>query len=169
MASPVESMSSSLETNALPDECKDRWKDLVAVHDLHFGYESVLDNGKSETRSDVLSQWGDESGYLQGHPLVLKHPGTLDPLIYANASYTAHIDGVSSAESDSILACVYALIHQPQFQVHIRWRPHTVVLWDNLSTQHCAVGDHFPRRRVMHRVTIAENRRAPYEPLPAGK
>ena len=79
MASPVESMSSSLETNALPDECKDRWKDLVAVHDLHFGYESVLDNGKSETRSDVLSQWGDESGYLQGHPLVLKHPGTLDP------------------------------------------------------------------------------------------
>ena len=59
---------------------------------------------------------------------------------------------------------IYALINRPEFQVRIRWEPGTVVVWDNYATQHYATGDHYPARRVMNRVTIAENRRAPYVP-----
>ncbi len=32
-------------------------------------------------------------------------------------------------------------------------------MWDNWATQHYAIGDHYPARRVMHRVTVADDAR----------
>lgn len=151
--------------DALSPELKARIKDIFAVHDLHVGYASNLGNGKSDTRRDVLSEWGSNQGYQKHHPVVLEHPGSGRPLIYANASYTSHLHGIDATESQAILATIYTLIQQPRFQVRLHWTPGTIALWDNLSTQHLAIGDHFPMRRVMHRVTIAENRRAPYRPI----
>ena len=45
-----------------------------------------------------------------------------------------------------------------RFQMRVRWQPGTVVVYDNLATQHHAVGDHFPAVREMNRVTIGECR-----------
>ncbi len=38
------------------------------------------------------------------------------------------------------------------------WAPGTVVIWDNLASQHHAVGDHYPAVRAMDRVTIGSCR-----------
>jgi len=49
------------------------------------------------------------------------------------------------------------LLHQasiPEYQMRLRLAADTVVFWDNRSTQHYAVQDYFPQRRVMHRATI---------------
>jgi len=43
---------------------------------------------------------------------------------------------------------------QPQFVVRWRWKPGSVAFWDNRNTQHFAVNDYLPHRRVMHRATI---------------
>ncbi len=32
-------------------------------------------------------------------------------------------------------------------------------MWDNWATQHYAIGDHYRARRVMHRVTVADDAR----------
>ena len=151
--------------DALPKATRARIEGLFAVHDMQRGYASIVDNGKSDTRGDVLSEWGANAGYQQFHRLAFEHPATHRKLIYANGSYTSHINAIDAAESDAILAEIYALISQPKFQLRVRWTPDTVVLWDNWATQHYAVGDHFPNRRVMHRVTIAQNYRSPYGPV----
>jgi len=70
-------------------------------------------------------------------------------------------------ESRDVLAQIYALIDKPDYQVRAKWRPGTVVMWDNFSTQHYAVGDHYPAHRQMNRITVAQDRRAPFVP-PAG-
>jgi taurine dioxygenase len=42
----------------------------------------------------------------------------------------------------------------PEFQVRHKWRPNTVVFWDNRATQHYAIQDYFPATRKMARVSI---------------
>jgi taurine dioxygenase len=36
-----------------------------------------------------------------------------------------------------------------------------LVIWDNRGTQHYAVADFLPHRRVMHRVAVVTDRRTP--------
>ena len=43
--------------------------------------------------------------------------------------------------------------------MRLKWEPGTVTVFDNFATQHRAIGDRYPQPRVMHRVTIAGDRR----------
>jgi taurine dioxygenase len=62
------------------------------------------------------------------------------------------------AESDALLAELYAEAHVPEFQVRFHWEKDSVAFWDNRMVQHYAVNDYWPRRRVMERVTIIGER-----------
>jgi taurine dioxygenase len=42
----------------------------------------------------------------------------------------------------------------PEHQVRWRWRPNSVAIWDNRSTQHYAVQDYWPAVRKMERAGI---------------
>jgi taurine dioxygenase len=53
------------------------------------------------------------------------------------------------------------LINRPDFHLRVKWEPAMVVIWDNRGTQHYAVEDYLPHRRVMHRVAVATDRRTP--------
>jgi len=39
--------------------------------------------------------------------------------------------------------------------VRLKWQPGTIAFWDNRSSQHYAVSDYWPHKRVMERVTVA--------------
>lgn len=43
----------------------------------------------------------------------------------------------------------------PEYQVRFRWEPNSVAFWDNRATQHYAISDYFPNRRVAERISIA--------------
>lgn len=88
------------------------------------------------------------------HPLVRVHPVSGRRLINVNAQFTTRIKGLKDEESQMILQHLYSRAQTPEFQLRVKWQPHTVVMWDNRSTQHYAPHDYYPQRRTMNRVTI---------------
>jgi len=66
---------------ALPEETRSLLENRFGVHDMHYGYEDVLDNGKSDTRAADLEDWGSEQGHQSQHALIMHHPATGRPLI----------------------------------------------------------------------------------------
>ncbi|MFZ6049732.1 TauD/TfdA family dioxygenase, partial [Pseudomonas sp. CR3202] len=42
----------------------------------------------------------------------------------------------------------------PEYQVRWRWKPNSMAIWDNRSTQHYAVMDYPPCHRKMERAGI---------------
>ena len=134
-------------------EIDERQLNLTAAHELGSAYNHLLDNQKFNSRAEVMANLKPEERRVR-HPVVMAHPTTGRPLIYVNIAYTACILDVTEQENRFILDTLYAAASSPRFQFRLRWRPNTVVVWDNYSTQHFAVGDHYPQRRVMERVTI---------------
>lgn len=49
---------------------------------------------------------------------------------------------------------LFDMVKKATFQMRLRWEPGTVVMGDNMATQHFAVGDHYPQLREMPRVTV---------------
>ncbi len=67
------------------------------------------------------------------------------------------INELSYDESDAILSYLYDHMIKPQFFYRHNWRANDLVLWDNRSLMHCAVGDYRPEQtRHMHRTTIMD-------------
>jgi taurine dioxygenase len=89
------------------------------------------------------------------HPIVLHHPITNAPVLYVNAGFTHHVMDVSDSESKALLEKLYAHIARDEFVYRHKWKKGDVLLWDNYSTQHRAVGDYGPdQHRLMWRTTI---------------
>lgn len=113
-----------------------------------------------------IAKWADESmtGALhdaappQAHPIVRIHPETGDAILNVNRAYTTSVLGLAERVSASLLDYLCAQVAVPEVQCRIRWRPDTVILWDNRMVQHYATGDYLPSRRIMERVTILGDR-----------
>lgn len=92
------------------------------------------------------------------HPVVCVHPLTGDRGLFVNENFTTHINELSAEESRLILDLLFAHVTRPEFTVRFRWQERTVAFWDNRCTQHYAVADYLPHRRIMHRATILGER-----------
>lgn len=92
------------------------------------------------------------------HPVVRTHPETDEDCLYVNEGFTTAIHGLTKKESDDLLDFLFAHVHKPEFSVRWRWKPNTVAMWDNRCTQHYAVNDYLPNRRIMHRATLKGSR-----------
>jgi taurine dioxygenase len=88
------------------------------------------------------------------HPAVLKHPANGRPTLYLGRRRNSYIEGLSPAESDSVLEALWAHIAQPHFVYEHVWRLGDLVLWDNRSTMHRRDPFDGAARRVMHRTQI---------------
>ena len=72
-----------------------------------------------------------------------------------NPGSTLRLTDMDEDESDRLLAPLFEHATQPQFIYRHKWRVGDVVMWDNCSTRHCAVGDYqLPLRRLLYRAIV---------------
>ncbi|KAG1649142.1 Alpha-ketoglutarate-dependent taurine dioxygenase [Nymphon striatum] len=147
------SMHSVYDT--LSDGLKSELAELEVVHDMGaFPQRCVCRWWQSgDRRRHGSSRHGGASG---GH-----HPVSGRPYLNVSESFTRWIIGMSAPESARLLTMLFDTINRPEHHVRLRWQPNTIAIWDNRGTQHYAVVDYLPHRRVMHRVAVATDRRAP--------
>ena len=88
------------------------------------------------------------------HPVVRTHPVSGRKALFVSEGFTTRINELSEAESKALLALLFAHATRPEFTIRWRWQENDVAFWDNRVTQHFAVDDYRPSRRVMHRATI---------------
>ena len=68
------------------------------------------------------------------------------------------IDGLTEAESASLLAMLARHLDDARFQCRWRWHPGDLAIWDERSTNHRSAGDHFPQARSIRRIEIRGTR-----------
>jgi taurine dioxygenase len=125
--------------------------ELEAEHDvLHaFAQTGFLQRAGGQEKAAELRR----TNPPRNHPVVIAHPVTGRPGIFVSRAFTSRIVGVSARESEAILSMLFDLIETPEYQVRFTWEPHSIAIWDNFATQHYAVADYWPERRVMQRIT----------------
>ncbi len=92
------------------------------------------------------------------HPVVRVHPETGERSLFVNAGFTSHIKELDRAESDHLLAFLYAHSTKPEHTVRYHWTAGDLAFWDNRATQHAVVGDFAGEHRVIQRVTLRGDR-----------
>ncbi|MCF3119544.1 TauD/TfdA family dioxygenase [Streptomyces arenae] len=134
----------------LSDDIKARIDGARAVHDFIPGFARFYG-------PDRLAPLQDRFPPVT-HPVVRTHPETGRRMLFVNTSFTTHIVGMEREESDRLLGHLVRQAHVPEYQVRFHWQAGDVAFWDNRATQHYAVDDYAPHRRVAERVAIAGDR-----------
>jgi taurine dioxygenase len=93
------------------------------------------------------------------HPLVRTIPETGERVLYPGVAHIVRdIDGMTEAESRSILDFLFAHAVRPDGMYRHRWLPGDVLVWDNRTTMHYAVHDYGDEPRKMLRLMIEGER-----------
>ena len=140
----------------LPDEIKAKIEGLRARHSIEATFGAAM---PIERRLALKAQYPDAE-----HPVVRTHPETGEKVLFVN-SFTTHFTNFHTAErvrvgqdftqgSSELLRHLTSQAHIPEYQVRWRWKPNSIAIWDNRSTQHYAVMDYPPCHRKMERATI---------------
>jgi taurine dioxygenase len=141
----------------LPEALKPQLARLQAVHDLMPAFGSRMTAEQRAENRDLFPP--------AVHPVMRTHPESGEQILYVNEGFTTHLANYAEAFElrvgfDFKLAemdLLHYLLRQaaiPEYQLRLRWRPDTLVIWDNRSTQHYAVQDYFPAVRRMMRATV---------------
>ena len=92
------------------------------------------------------------------HPVVRAHPVTGRNALFVNPVYTQRFESMTEAESQPLLAFLFAHAVRPEFTCRLRWEPGTLAIWDNRCLLHLALNDYDGSRRLLHRTTVAGDR-----------
>lgn len=140
--------------DGLSDEVKERIDGAVAIHDFAHFRKMMRNRGMTDAEIEEMNK----AYPMAGHPVVRTHPETGRKGIYVNTAFTQYIEGMERAESDALLAHLYAQAAIPEYQCRFRWQKNSIAFWDNRACQHYAVSDYWPAVRRMERVTIIGDR-----------
>ncbi|RYE02451.1 MAG: TauD/TfdA family dioxygenase, partial [Sphingomonadales bacterium] len=69
-------------------------------------------------------------------PFVMRHRITGTPLVYANESSAARVEGLGREESAELIDAVFAILYDPSNEIRHSWRNGDFIVWDNLALQH---------------------------------
>ena len=129
---------------------------LSAVHD--FSHAFPMESLAARNAGDERHESGRVAHPPVIHPVVRVHPETGERGLFVNSIFTARIKSMRREESRALLDFLFAHVQRPDFAVRWRWRQGAVAFWDNRCTQHYAVNDYLPERRVLTRATIIGDR-----------
>jgi taurine dioxygenase len=130
--------------------------ELDAVHDFNRGFPQTGQVAKQAGQDKAAKALEEHPPVI--HPVVRTHPETSADGLFVNYGFTDRIKGLRRNESDALLNMLFVHVQKPEFQVRWRWKTNAIAFWDNRITQHYAVNDYLPHRRVMHRATILGDR-----------
>ena len=131
---------------------------LRAVHTAAWAYGTKGVFARETEQRTMKILVSAEAEKTQSHPLVRTHPVTGRKALYVSPVYTHGIEGMTHAESASILKFLFDHIVQERFVYRHRWTPCRLLMWDNRCTVHIAEGGYDGHLRVMHRTTVAGER-----------
>jgi taurine dioxygenase len=140
----------------LPEHVKAQIAGLRARHSIEASFGAAM---PIEKRHALKAQYPDAE-----HPVVRTHPETGEKVLFVNA-FTTHFTNYHTAAnvrfgqdaSPGAALLLNYLVSQafvPEYQVRWRWKPNSMAMWDNRSTQHYAVMDYPPCHRKMERAGI---------------
>lgn len=130
----------------LPDDLRERVTGLDATHDFMHAFGHTL----GESQRDAMRAAFPEVT----HPVVATHAVTGRPHLYVNRNFTTGIVGLDPDEGRALIDTLARQADYPEYQVRLRWEPHTVAFWDNRAVQHYAASDYHPQVRIMERASI---------------
>ena len=139
----------------LPDAVKKRIEGKTLKHDATYNSGGYVRQGVTAIDDPVTSP----GTY---HPLVCAHPETKRRVLYLGRRRNAYIEGLSLAESESLLDELWMYANREELEWHNEWRVGDLVLWDNRCTMHRRDPFDASSRRVMHHTQIkGETRPSP--------
>lgn len=140
----------------LPEHVKAQIAGLRARHSIEATFGAAM---PIEQRLALKAQFPDAE-----HPVVRTHPETGEKILFVSGFAThftnfhtpAHVRcGQDFTQGSSqLLQYLISQAQIPEYQVRWRWKPNSVAMWDNRSTQHYAVMDYPPCHRKMERAGI---------------
>src|SRR6188768_1585058 len=142
--------------NRLPEHVKTQIAGLRARHGIEASFGAAM---PIEKRLALSAQYPDAE-----HPVVRTHPETGEKILFVNA-FTTHFTNFHTAQNmrygqdyapgaSQLLQYLISQAFIPEYQVRFRWKPNSMAMWDNRSTQHYAVMDYPPCHRKMERAGI---------------
>ncbi|MGF6152392.1 taurine dioxygenase [Pseudomonas fluorescens] len=137
---------------ALSTHLQNLLQGLTATHDFVKSFPLE----RFGTTPEALAQWEEarKKNPPLSHPVIRTHPVSGRKSLFVNEGFTTKINELSETESEAILKLLFAHATRPEFTIRWRWQENDVAFWDNRVTQHFAVDDYRPARRVMHRATV---------------
>ena len=136
-----------LAYESLPSAVKKRIEGRKLKHDGTYNSGGYVRQGVSAVNDPVTS-----TGTY--HPLVCTHPETKRRVLYLGRRRNAYIEGLSLAESESLLDELWSHANREELEWHNEWRVGDLVLWDNRCTMHRRDPFDASSRRVMHLTQI---------------
>ncbi len=136
----------------LPAQMKRRLEGLTATHDFDKFWEMMRQKGSARA---ALTPAQRAARPPVSHPVVMTHPITGRPVLYANPGYTVSIDEIPADESDDLLEFLFAHQLQDKYRYVNRWQEGDVLMWENIGTIHNAVADYGPdEHRLIKRCQV---------------
>ncbi|GAB2577859.1 TauD/TfdA family dioxygenase [Ramlibacter solisilvae] len=146
----------ALAYDKLPEQVKQQIEGLRARHSIEASFGAAMPTDK---RLALHAQFPDAE-----HPVVRTHPETGEKILFVNA-FTTHFTNFHTADNvrygqdythggSDLLRYLISQAQIPEYQVRFRWKPNSMAMWDNRSTQHYAVMDYPPCHRKMERAGI---------------
>lgn len=145
--------------DALSDGMKDMLEGLNAVHSAtrNFGVKATGKEMKSKNKS-MKFKYSEDAEQDAVHPVIRTHRETGRKGLYVNRSFTKHFEGMTVEESAPLLSYLYDHMARPEFTCRVRWQRGTLTFWDNRCAHHYALNDYQGQRRIMHRVTVLDDK-----------
>jgi taurine dioxygenase len=150
------------------------WSSSLAAYEaLSEPIKRLLDGLTAEhsvVKSFPPGRWGADPAFKErydravakhppvNHPVVRTHPVSGRKALFVNEGFTTRINELNVRESETLLSFLFAHSGRPEFIIRWQWQVDDVAFWDNRITQHYAVADYLPERRIMHRATVNGDR-----------